>query len=203
MEEVEDQHVCLLCDISYTQQDDLLKHLATDHNMKFECSTCNKLFISSVELKDHVAYFHDKKPMYECLKCGEKFTKEKDLTAHNFSLHKERKERLKKYNCSYCEEIFSAIKVLKKHMIKTHKKPFTCEICKKSFKIKARYQRHIGNCTDSNLSADEKKKNPNLCSFCGKSYVSKSSLWSHIAIVHEGEAISVRFSIMVYYVCLF
>ena len=155
-----------------------------------------------MELKDHVAYFHDKKPMYECFKCGEKFKKEKDLTAHNFSLHKERKERLKKYNCSHCDEIFSAIKVLKKHMIKSHKKPFTCETCKKSFKIKARYQRHIGNCSDSNLSADEKKKNPNLCSFCGKSYVSKSSLWSHIAIVHEGEAISIRFSIVAYhFVC--
>ena len=85
-----------------------------------------------MELKDHVAFFHDKKPMNECSTCGEKFAKEKDLNAHIFSHHKERKEREKKYNCSFCDDSFSAIKVLKKHMIKDHKKPYTCEICKKS-----------------------------------------------------------------------
>ena len=74
-------------------------------------------------------------------------------------------------------------------MIKAHKKPHVCDNCGKRFKIEARYKRHSLICKDQNQNGNdhEKKKIPNLCSYCGKSYASKSSLWSHVAIVHEGK----------------
>ena len=78
----------------------------------------------------------------------------------------------------------TAHKVLKRHLIKSHKKPYKCNCCDKSFKIEARYQRHILICQDQNTNG-EKKKIPNLCSYCGKSYASKPGLWSHVAIVHD------------------
>ena len=47
----EDQHICLICNTTFTLQEDLLRHVAAKHNIKFECIACNELFISNMELK--------------------------------------------------------------------------------------------------------------------------------------------------------
>ena len=47
----EDQHICLICNTTFTLQEDLLRHVAAKHNIKFECIACNELFISTMELK--------------------------------------------------------------------------------------------------------------------------------------------------------
>ena len=47
----EDQHVCLLCDEKYPIQMNLMRHIANEHNIKFECKSCNELFKSHLALR--------------------------------------------------------------------------------------------------------------------------------------------------------
>ena len=47
----EDQHICLLCDAKYPIQMNLMKHIANEHDIKFECKLCNELFKSHLALR--------------------------------------------------------------------------------------------------------------------------------------------------------
>ena len=47
----EEQHVCLLCNANYSTQVDLMQHIASEHNIKFECKICMELFKSNLDLR--------------------------------------------------------------------------------------------------------------------------------------------------------
>ena len=50
---VEEGFVCLLCDLIYPKEIELIHHVAEVHGIKIQCLICNLLFKSSVELKEH------------------------------------------------------------------------------------------------------------------------------------------------------
>ena len=46
-----EQHVCLLCNAKYSTQVDLMQHIASEHDIKFECEICMELFKSNLDLR--------------------------------------------------------------------------------------------------------------------------------------------------------
>ena len=46
-----EQHLCLLCGAKYSVQMDLMKHIANEHDIKFECHICKNLFRSDAKLR--------------------------------------------------------------------------------------------------------------------------------------------------------
>jgi len=91
---VEEGFVCLLCDSNYPIEMDLVKHVASNHGIKIQCTICDELFKASQELKEHKAYVHEKKTLYGCSECKLEFLNGNELKEHNSSVHEEKEPEL-------------------------------------------------------------------------------------------------------------
>ena len=180
---VEEGFVCLLCDLTYPKEIELIQHVAEVHGIKIQCLICNLLFKSSVELKEHAVSVHDKKPLYDCTECKLEFVNEIEMEEHVSLIH-ESKETFK---CSICDEKFTEKIMLKKHKKKIHRfKVYKCKLCSKSFKTQKLMTRHNEKLCPLKKCLDGFKENSHICSFCGKKYTSQSGLFHHVTTVHEG-----------------
>ena len=65
-----------------------------------------------------------------CHICNKGFCKPIDLSKH-MPVHN---EDSKSFKCEFCEQRFSDVMILRKHMLKHKGKVFTCEQCFTSFK---------------------------------------------------------------------
>ena len=57
---------------------------------KFECSTCEKIFVSKASLKRHFLLLHEKKKDYVCMTCGKAFSLRQYLKEHEYIHTKEK-----------------------------------------------------------------------------------------------------------------
>ena len=179
---LEEGFVCLLCDLTYPKEDELIKHVAEVHGIKIQCLICNQLFKSSVELKEHTALVHDQKPLYRCSECKLEFIDVTEMEEHISLIH-ERKEAFK---CSICDEKFTEKIMLKKHKKEIHRfKAYKCKLCSKSFKTQKLMTRHNEKLCPLKKNPNGFKENCHICSFCGKNYTSQSGLFHHVTTVHE------------------
>ena len=74
------------------------------------------------------------------------------------------------YKCSLCDQCFSSSNELLQHEDEHLERPFACEICKKRFKEKKHWKRHLG------THSDEKNFS---CNICNKSFRRKDNMMSH------------------------
>ena len=128
----EEKHLCLICDTGYVTKMDLLMHIASEHDMKYECSECFKLFESDFALNEHTSYVHgpDAKPIFECPTCKAEFKEEVSLVEHVNLIH----SKMKKCTFPYCNKEYKKIRDLNSHITSVHKtkdhlKKIPCEIC--------------------------------------------------------------------------
>ena len=144
----------------------------SEHSSKnFECTTCNKTFVSVSKLEEH-STVHSGDRSFPCLTCGKAFSRSYHLKVHT-RIHTGEKP----YKCGQCEKTFIDSSALRGHM-KSHNedKPFECSICSRQFKDKGNLKQH---------ESTHKGEKPHECPVCGQAFAFKRNMLRHTE-THEG-----------------
>ena len=121
---------CEICLIEFPNLKKLQNHTKNNHGEKIEplpteCDICG---ISYFSLEDHMTT-HSQRNNFKCVKCGKMFLSNKSLTLHNC------------FQCKICDEAFSSLQLLEKHIL-VHK--YACMICFIEFSSSVEVKNHIG-----------------------------------------------------------
>jgi len=169
------------CGISFDSEKSRTKHLNLYHS-KYKCTECPLTFRNKFLLQDHILNPRDKHdPDYnstECATCGETFETYVNLKAHKKSKHGIGNEK----PCPICGEM---IVNKKKHFRKCHFNLFECSICGKVVK-------NIVNHTLTVHGSEEDKRFK--CHICGKGFILKDKLVSHLAIHSDARPYVCKFN---------
>ncbi|XP_062853749.1 histone-lysine N-methyltransferase PRDM9-like [Trichomycterus rosablanca] len=168
-------HHCTQCGESFTQQNELQRHLCIQPGEKekpYQCPECGKSFSAKSTLKKHQR-IHTGQDLYHCSQCGKTFNNQSHLQRHQ-RIHTGEKP----YHCSQCGKNFTDKSYLQLHQhTHTGEDLYQCSQCGKSFTKQSHLQRH------QRFHTGDK---PYLCSQCGKSFAQPSDLQRHQRI-HTGE----------------
>jgi len=191
----ESKEACHICGKRVMHLD---KHILANHGEKVECQLCSKTFPVG-NLRWHILKEHCHNKVTECSLCEQKFVTKNALKNHIKQIHlsetstchichKEYKdlyhhvkyfhEKIRNYECSYCEKKFQAKKLLYNHVQSIHLGEKTnCPDCKKDISVD-NFSRHV-------REFHEQVKKP--CPHCERGF-SMSNLSRHIRQVHNNES---------------
>ncbi|XP_033209660.1 zinc finger and BTB domain-containing protein 24-like isoform X2 [Belonocnema kinseyi] len=136
------------------------------------CNICNMTFTIQHNLKRHCKRWHENPlRLYHlpkvCEVCKEEFPRRYLLLAHMKEAH----NRLL-YKCELCEKSFSEPMKLRRHVNSTVHQKFFCTICTTAFGSQEELKEH----KTTHFPFSEYK-----CDICGKKYVTKRNLRTHIS----------------------
>uniref|UniRef100_A0A6V7I3Z0 C2H2-type domain-containing protein n=1 Tax=Bracon brevicornis TaxID=1563983 RepID=A0A6V7I3Z0_9HYME len=195
---------CDSCDKSYFDRDVYTQHLRRHRAMqdgKYKCPYCSKLTASSFVLKNHIQATHDRKRVFKCDICQKEFYNERNMKAHKrlhkkltcsrcdeqfanltlldqhlLDLHNAVVPKRRKYNCKECGAEFRRLLLLQDHEnVHTGKRPYTCELCNKTFRTYANHWAH----------QQRHKTSGFYCDYCKQKFLTKRNLKKHIPS-HQG-----------------
>lgn len=132
---------CDLCKRTFNQFSNLTTHLKRIHIgiRRHACSKCGKGFKSNYELKQHSITHTGEKP-FTCDSCKKSFSRLCHLKRHLKSVH----QGIRSHACKECGKGFISNTDFKRHSIThTREKPFTCDLCKKTFGRFGNLKNHI------------------------------------------------------------
>ncbi|XP_041349548.1 zinc finger protein 665-like isoform X1 [Gigantopelta aegis] len=191
----------------------VLKKDITSHKgnktSEFKCRFCDLLVYSEDNLVTHMQSHSGLRP-FVCLQCGQTFTERSSMVTHK-KLHLG--PNAYRYECNICGRRFAKASTLVRHK-RTHtgEKPFTCNICQKSYVNQYTLKTHMAkvhlkdnakskpsNYTTCNKGRVDVFVSPNLepndadnseqkilsCDKCGKVFTWHSALVSH-KVNHHG-----------------
>jgi len=167
---------CRFCLLIFNSMDKLEYHERKHTGERpFVCVTCGNAYISDYALKQHEKLHDPPEDAFTCEICGKCFAFRNYLTQHR-KIHfaDARTER-----CHLCGWSTYSRAVLKNHLL-THsgEKTVTCEECGRSFAHKALLHDH-------RLRMHSEQKPSHLCTYCGKTFATGTSLRRHIGL-HQG-----------------
>lgn len=173
---------CLLCTKIFKTKKEYNQHYQRKHvdEKQFSCKTekCKKLFKTHFELKIHEKSHSNVKDLV-CPHCKLQYKTKSTLHIHVKRKHGG-KDYEEKYPCEECGNTFRLLVDLKTHISNVHKAKLrlknTCNICSKSFSLKAHLQEHL-------LIHSGQK--PYECDNCSAQFRTKSNLKKHLK-VHTG-----------------
>ncbi|GFS16828.1 zinc finger protein 782 [Elysia marginata] len=162
---------CAECNKVYKSKRSLQRHINVAHlgmDYQYECFHCGHKFLTSNQLREHVAWQHFGEKSHQCRFCDKSFVCRPTLIRH------ERKEHTgdKPYKCRFCPEAFVEKRFLDTHEAKQHTLvfPYKCNECGKGF-VQASYLR-------SHLLTHKKHK-PHQCHMCGSCFSKPCHLKRH------------------------
>ena len=194
-ENINEAHICPLCNNSFTRLSDLSRHIitihkTTDYKVIFKCPDCDFETLSCLSIVKHFYRYHSSNSAltkdqrlksldavsYHCDLCGRQFRQMSDISAHI-------KNHIKiPLHCEECDIVYSTKDDYKRHNLVHHGNCFSCRRCGDVFETVAEIASH-------RLNVHGKGKN-NLCRYklltcqkCGKLF-SKERLKSHMLTVH-------------------
>ncbi|XP_041470039.1 histone-lysine N-methyltransferase PRDM9-like [Lytechinus variegatus] len=185
---------------------DMLGKTTTYYQKKrpYKCRFCPKRYTSCFSARDHEKENHTNEGSYKCVHCPKVFTSEHRLKNHLIS-----HEQKGFYQCTLCPRSFGSEKALNNHQGEhTGLKPFKCEICGRGFRVKSHFHAHKrrmhqerplrffcsvcnkGFADKGNLVKHERRHKgirPFVCLECGKGFTARTSLDTHVQIIHTKE----------------
>ncbi|XP_063701389.1 zinc finger protein 883-like [Culicoides brevitarsis] len=153
--------VCDICGFKTRIKDELTQHTVDFHKIpkrkELSCEVCDKKFINSDHLANHVRIMHKKK--YKCTECDFLFGSLTDMRDHYEREHGENSSpstkpmplqkkmmnaEVKTFECNVCDKAFKQRMMLKIHMYKhTGFRPFYCNLCNRGFYDRPMVEKHF------------------------------------------------------------
>lgn len=167
---------CRICNLSYNKIESLKRHVRRKHDKSSHCEVCNKQFDTREMYLNH----SHTKVIKECSICGLIFASQGGLAKHLRCTHKI--DTPKTIFCSICQEGFHDKRQLKPHFMKVHlKASYTCRYCKKIFKAKESYRRHV---LFKHPTAEHVNSQMHKCEQCSDMFKDEFELCKHINLAH-------------------
>lgn len=172
------RHVCDECGKSYSSAKNLAEHIAARHSrtepLAYVCHICAKRFTSKSNLTYHLTTHQPKIHQVQCDQCKKwlknKLCLRKHMVQHSMVRHK----------CNLCDYSALNLQCLKNHMRVQHTdlKPFACDVCGKSFKLKNTLLNHQVQHTGVKKFS---------CEFCARTFASSGNYYAHRKRMHPQE----------------
>ncbi|XP_023947274.2 zinc finger protein 26 [Bicyclus anynana] len=167
---------CMICNLSYDKVESLKRHIRRKHDKGTYCDVCEIQF----ETRDMYLQHTHKRMIQECHICGLVFASRGGLCKHLRCTHKI--EAPKTVFCDICGESFHDKRQLKPHYMKVHLKvSYTCRYCKKIFRAKESYRRHVLLKHPNQSQSQNQQK----CDHCPETFLDEFELCKHINIAHR------------------
>ena len=164
---------CDVCGESFRSQPALSMHRRTHNPDPFKCRECSAEFLDPASYKVHMNDHAGVKP-HLCSVCGDAFAQRYQLKQHMV------RHGRKQFVCEHCGSAFYTSFQHKVHVMRhLGIKPFTCELCDKSFVRKGKLKQH-------HISVHLRTK-PYKCNLCDKAYSDTSRLNEHVRAIHTNE----------------
>ena len=158
--------------LSYREAMHGVKREAYKGHVASICDQCGKVLANPPALKRHLEREHGPDEKIPCKECGKIYRNQAAMNHHIKISHD-------LSPCTVCAQMIPAYK-MNRHMIVWHTddklKPFICEVCKKGFCNKTRYDKH------KVVHTGEK---PYVC-HCGARFGHSQNLSAHQQSVHMG-----------------
>ena len=127
---------------------------------------------------------------FSCKDCGKKFTADRNMKRHIYTVHEGHKD----YKCKHCNQYFGLKQVMERHIENAHNnqtevivkldpkikikiKNHKCEVCGKSFTQVANLKKHID---DVHLKIKDY-----LCKYCDDAFNQHKKLMDHLLGYHK------------------
>ena len=138
----------------------------------FKCNTCQKIFSTNGNLKNHINTIHNHILPFKCPfpKCNKSYSNKSRFDVH-FRTH----SGIKPFSCPICKKKFNEKGNLKTHILfHTNERPFKCPQCEKTYKTNGHLKDHI------DIFHYQIKKFK--CQICGIKFGRRSTLTAHIKV---------------------
>lgn len=176
-EEERASHICDECGKSFSSPGRLSTHISvvhTKHDQVFVCHICAKKFVCKGNLVYHLTTHQPRVHQVQCEQCG-KWLKNKLCLRKHMIQHSGIK-----YLCQECDYTALNPQCLRNHMRVQHTnlKPFACDLCDKTFKLKNTLLNHLVQHTGIKKFS---------CQFCSRTFASSGNYYSHRKRMHPQE----------------
>lgn len=170
-------HVCEECGKSFSSPGRLSTHINvvhTKHDQVYVCHICAKSFGCKGNLVYHLTTHQPRVHQVQCTQCG-KWLKNKLCLRKHMIQHSGIK-----YLCELCDYAALNPQCLRNHMRVQHTddKPFKCDLCERSFKLKNTLLNHLVQHTGIKKFA---------CQFCSRTFASSGNYYAHRKRMHPQE----------------
>lgn len=181
--------LCNVCCIVINNWNEMFKHLIEKHNValdqaytrvipyvlrpNLQCALCKESFSNYLHLDGHMnAHYNN----YVCDDCGDTFLSQNRLKQH-VKIH-----NIGKFECSFCDKVFTLHKYKKKHEELVHElvSKFKCVYCPEKFT--GEHLRHM-----HTLENHPDKVKTITCEYCGDTFTWRQHYLNHLRKKHQSK----------------
>ncbi|EEC02298.1 zinc finger protein, putative, partial [Ixodes scapularis] len=206
---LETSYKCAICSRIFTQQQSLIRHIATLHNSKnmLTCDVCSAQFTSKHALEKHARLHTHRIHVYVCEYCMKVFSSKTYYANHIERQHKNEEIEGCSTSCRLCDRRITTLQGFAVHL-RCHffpkEKPFLCSTCGMQLSSRCSLRTHATihkprtalkcpHCPRVVYSKIYLRKHITqfhmaglnfVCRHCGKKFKTSSELKMHLAILH-------------------